>query len=276
MKRVATIILNHDSSKQTDVLVEHLLKYDGDHTDIYVLEVKGNADHFSKYRTWYIRTIQVDTDIMGYANEMNYGLYKLLHEGKYDSYDAYWLLTSDLIFQETSTLKELLAIIDSNKWIGILSPCNKKWGEKYLLKEKDVKCVWYVENNAYLLRREFLQEICDMDVPNYKNFLYDGNNIGGYMVWEELIAKAYANNWAVAITNKVWFDTYRESYILASCLTRNSFEDNNMKHYFDEGLKWLRRKYGFPNHWVMLQYVRHFYKSFFEYNPEYITYMITD
>ena len=37
MKRIATIILNRNLPEVTDRLYEHLIKFDGDLTDIYVV-----------------------------------------------------------------------------------------------------------------------------------------------------------------------------------------------------------------------------------------------
>ena len=36
----------------------------------------------------------------------------------------------------------------------------------------------------------------------------------------------------------------------------------------DEGLKWMKNKYGFSNKWAMHMYVKNFYDKFFQYNPE--------
>ena len=45
------------------------------------------------------------------------------------------------------------------------------------------------------------------------NFLFDGDNFRGYLSESEIIAKAYVNDWAAAITNKV-FAEENESYLL--------------------------------------------------------------
>ena len=43
----------------------------------------------------------------------------------------------------------------------------------------------------------------ETDNPNYYNFVFDGSNFRGYHSESELVAKAYANNWAAAITSDV-------------------------------------------------------------------------
>ena len=49
--------------------------------------------------------------------------------------------------------------------------------------------------------------------PNYLNFCFDGTNFRGYLTENELIAKAYTNDWAAAITSEV-FAEHKESYLL--------------------------------------------------------------
>ena len=75
------------------------------------------------------------------------------------------------------------------------------------------KYFWFIHNNSYFLRREFIESIYNLDKPDYINFLFDGNNFRGYCSESELIAKAYANDWAAAITSEVW-SSENESYLL--------------------------------------------------------------
>ena len=63
------------------------------------------------------------------------------------------------------------------------------------------------------MRREFIESIREINNPNYMNFLFDGNNFRGYLSESELIAKAYANDWAAAITSLVLAEE-NESYLL--------------------------------------------------------------
>jgi hypothetical protein len=44
--------------------------------------------------------------------------------------------------------------------------------------------------------------------------------------------------------------------------------DENLQLYVDEGLKWVKKKYGFNSRWQMIQYSQLFYEKFFEYYPE--------
>jgi len=101
------------------------------------------------------------------------------------------------------------------------------------------------------------------------DFLFDGNNFRGYLFESEIIAKSYANDWAAAITTKV-FAEEDESYLLdKSHLIKTDNYEDNMQLYVEEGLQWIKKKYGFNSRWQMMQYVKLFYDKFFEYYPEY-------
>ena len=53
MKRVATVIINRNLPEITDNLYEHINKYDGELTDIFVLEAGSDSSSLSKYTTWH-------------------------------------------------------------------------------------------------------------------------------------------------------------------------------------------------------------------------------
>lgn len=59
MKNIATIILNRNLPEPTNALVEHIMQYDGEITDIYVVEAGSDEDKISKYCTWYVDTPDV-------------------------------------------------------------------------------------------------------------------------------------------------------------------------------------------------------------------------
>ena len=80
--------------------------------------------------------------------------------------------------------------------------------------------------------------------------------------------KAYANDWAAAITNLI-SSSENESYLLNNNdIIKTETYQNNMKLYLDEGKKWMKRKYGFNSHWYLQQYAKTFYDKFFELYPE--------
>jgi hypothetical protein len=268
-KPIATIILNRNLPLVTDKLVEHIQKYDGDITDIFVVEAGSDKNHLSKYCTWYADWPDALANGLRYSRGMNYGLSQLWADERFKEYEAFFLLTNDSELSSTQTLKPLLQNLKQNRKIGILSPCSKSWGEKLLLEQQQTKFFWFIHNTAYLLRREFVESICNADNPDYMHFLFDGLNFRGYGSESELIAKAYANDWAAAITKEVWVEE-NESYLIenADIIKTDSYEEN-IKLYLEEGKHWMKQKYGFNSRWTMLQYVKSFYDSFFEFHPEY-------
>ena len=111
-------------------------------------------------------------------------------------------------------------------------------------------------------------------MPDHINFLFDGNNFRGYCSESELIAKAYANDWAAGITSKVW-SSENESYLLnkSSQIKTESYKEN-LKLYVQEGKKWMLNKYGYNSKWSMNLYTKSFYDAFFKFHPEFSNYKI--
>ena len=51
-------------------------------------------------------------------------------------------------------------------------------------------------------------------------------------------------------------------------LIKTESYEKNLELYVDEGLKWVKKKYGFNSRWQMMQYSQLFYNKFFEYYPK--------
>lgn len=274
MKRVATIILNRNLADVTDRLYEHLAHYDSDLTDVFVVEAGSDVERLSRYATWHADWPDATAHGLRFSRGMNYGLSQLWKEEKFNQYDAFLLLTNDTELEDKPTLNPLMRILDEHPRVGILSPCGKRWGERMLLKEQSTKYFWFIHNNALLLRREFTEVIMNKEQPDFMNFLFDGANFRGYGSESELIAKAYANDWAAAITTEIIVGE-NESYLLnqADLIKTEGYEEN-IKLYVEEGQRWMRNKYGFNSRWSMQQYVKSFYDRFFEFHPENKSYKV--
>ena len=274
MKRVATIILNRNLPEVTNRLYEHLVQYDGDATDVFVVEAGSDPKRLSRHATWHADWPDAVMHGLRYSRGMNYGLSQLWKEGKFKQYEAFFLLTNDTELNVSPTVEPLMAILDQHSHVGILSPCSARWGERLLLNQQSTKYFWFIHNNAYLLRREFVESIFNEHQPDHMNFLFDGSNFRGYGSESELIAKAYANDWAAAITSSVWAQE-NESHLLdqADLIKTEGYEEN-LKLFVEEGRCWMRKKYGFNSRWSMQKYVKCFYDSFFEFHPEFKTYKI--
>lgn len=274
MKRVATIILNRNLPEVTNRLYEHLLAHDGDMADTFVVEAGSDPDRLSRYSTWHADWPEAKLHGLRYSRGMNYGLSQLWKEGKFRQYEAFFLLTNDTELQASPTVAPLIGILDKHPRVGILSPCSDRWGERLLLKEQPTRYFWFIHNNAYLLRRAFIESIFNESQPDHMGFLFDGSNFRGYGSESELIAKAYANDWAAAITASVRAGE-NESHLLdrADLIKTETYEEN-LNLYVSEGRRWMLNKYGFNSRWSMQQYVKCFYDSFFEFHPEFRDYKI--
>ena len=270
MKLTATIILNRNLPRETNNLVEHLHKFDKDLTNVFVVEAGSEKDNLSKYCTWHVHSHEVMENGLRYSRGMNYGLLELWNSGNWESYDSFFLITNDTKLPAgQKTIETLQALMNEHPRVGLISPCSEKWGEKDLVGQDSTKYFWFIHNNAYFLRREFVDQLIDTNNPTYLDFLFDGNNFRGYLFESEIIAKSYANDWAAAITTKV-FAEEDESYLLdKSHLIKTDNYEDNMQLYVEEGLQWIKKKYGFNSRWQMMQYVKLFYDKFFEYYPEY-------
>ena len=275
MKKVATIILNRNLPKVTEKLFDHIKNYDGDYTDIFVVEAGSDENNLSSKTTWYADWDEAKKEGLRYCRGMNFGLSNLFKEKKFFNYDAFFLLTNDTELEKKETIKPLLEIFEEHERLGILSPCSKRWGEKELLKgPNNTKYFWFIHNNSYFLRRKFIESIINFEKPDHINFLFDGNNFRGFGSESELIAKAYANDWSAAITSKVW-SSENESYLInQSDLIKTETYSDNLRLYVEEGRKWMLNKYGFNSKWSMHLYTKCFYDAFFKFHPEFSKYQI--
>lgn len=274
MKDVATIILNRNLPEPTNRLFAQISKYNNDLTDIFILESGSDESLLSQNYTWHVNTPEVKKEGLRYCRGMNYALQKIYEDNKSSDYKFFLLITNDTEFENKPFIYDLIQIMNDHPKLGLLSPCSKKWGERIILGENQTKYFWYIHNNAYLIRREFIDDIKQKDTSNWMKFFFDGENFRGYGSESEIIAKGYANDWASAITTKVWVEE-NESYLLnqSNIIKTDRFEDN-MRLYIDEGLDWMKLKYGFNSRWQMQLYVKLFYDQFFKYYPEYEKYKV--
>ena len=272
--RVATVILNRNLGTITNNLYKKIYKYNKKYTDIFVIDSGSDVKKKSKYTTWSANWKKAKQNGLRFSRGMNYGLFKMYQENTFKNYEYFLLLTNDSEVESKPFIKELVNIMNKVKSIAILSPCSKKWGEKVLLKEKKLKFFWYIHNNAYFVRKDFIELVRKKKKFNYLNFLFDGKNFRGFGADSELIMKAYKNNMSAAITSKVWIEE-NENYLLKkSSLIKTDPYDRNLKLYINEGLKWIKRKYNFDSRWDMHLHVKKYYNIFFEKNKKLLKYKI--
>ncbi len=267
-KRVATIILNRNLPKITDKLYNNLKKYNKDVSDFFILESGSDYKNLSKNYTWHAKNKSFKKKGLRFFRGMNYALSELYKEGKFHNYDAFFLISNDSEFQNKPIIKKLLKFLDNHDRLAVLSPCSKKWGERFLIPKNSIKYFWFLYDNVLFIRREFIETIYNLKKPGYMNFLFDGSNFRGFGVESELLAKAYSNNWSAGITTAVWREE-NESYLINhSDLIKTEKYDRNLKLYIEEGKKWMKQKYGFTSKWSLNMYVKTLYDNFFLNNPD--------
>ena len=272
-KKTATIILNRNLPDVTDNLVNHINKYDGEFTDIFVIEAGSDEINLSKNMTWYINDEFTMKNGLRYPRGLNLGIKKLYEENKLDNYDSIFFITNDTILQNKKTIEPLRSLLINHDRVGILSPCSEDWGEKIIIKNKKIKYFWFIHSHAYFIRKSFIDDLCNYD-DSYIDLFFDGNNFRGWGLELELIAKGYANNWASAITNDVIVEENNSLLIEKSDLIKTEKFDKNIKLYIDEGKKWMKHKYGFKSKWDMIFYVKAFYEDFFKKNKSLVKFKI--
>jgi len=269
MTKTATIILNRNLPKETDELVEQILKFDSKYTDVFVVEAGSDEDKLSKYCTWHVQTDEVKEHGLRYSRGMNYGLLQLWKGNDWDKYSSFFLITNDTKLPVgQKTILALQEELNKNPRIGLCSPCSKRWGEQELIGENSLKYFWFIHNNAYILRKELVDQLINTDNPSYIDFLFDGNNFRGYLSESEIIAKAYANDWAAEITTAVYAEEEEDYLLDNNKIIKTESYEVNLTIYVDEGLKWIKKKYGFNSRWQMMNHSKLLYDKFFEYFPE--------
>lgn len=273
-KRVATIVLNRNLPEPTNKLCQHLERYDGEMTDLFVVEAGSDDGNLSKFVTWHVNDEKTRITGLRYPRGMNFALHSLYSDKRFDHYDAFFLLTNDTILHPVQTIKPLLEIFEQLPEIGILSPCSREWGESKLFGDEVIKYFWHIHTTAYFLRKSFVKDVCNFTEDEYITFLFDGTNFRGFLTEVELIAKAYANDWTAAITSKVWAEEDESHLLGRHDIIKTEPYELNLKLYVEEGLKWIHKKYGYKSHWQMQQYVIFLYNDYFKRFPSASNYMI--
>lgn len=266
MKKVATIILNRNLPDVTNALVENLERQNMGENDIFVVESGSSQDSLSKYCSWWADWPEALREGLRYPRGFNYGLSMLFRSGKFHHYEYLFLICNDIIFDEP-LLPVLLQEMEQHPKVGILSPCATNWAEKEWIGERATKYVCHGNHLAWLFRRDLIETIMDRVQPDYMNFLYDGTNFRGYCAEQELIIKGYINEYATAITTKVMITEQTDLLKTRHDLIKTERYETNLRRLFDEGQKWMHKKYGFTTRLQMTIYANMFFDRFFDLHP---------
>lgn len=268
MKKTATIILNRNLPKETDLLYEKIKQFNGEHTDIFVVESGSDKNNLSKNCTWWANWDDALERGLRFPRGFNFAFTKLLEEKKYSSYEYFLLVFNDTEVEANAFISKLEDVMTRHPRVGILAPCSEDWGERKLLGENETRYFWYVNHVAWFMRREYIDSIRELEDPTYMNFLYDGTNFRAYESECELIAKGYINDWATAITTEVSVRENKSHLLTKADLIKTEPYNESLKKCLQEGRQWMRRKYGFNTRWSMQLYAKFFYDQFFKYYPQ--------
>jgi hypothetical protein len=264
--RTAIIVLNRNLGKETDQLCEFLKADGGDAVEIFVVESGSEPGRRSRYATWIADSPEAIERGLRYARGFNFGLGNLFSAGRLDEFEFIFLVCNDVEFLGP-VIGPLIGEMDRHPKLGILSPCEQDWGEQKIMGNRDTVYVWHINHIAWLYRTSMVKQIMNAIEPFDLNFLYDGTNFRGYLSDIELVVKAYANDFAAGLTRVVHFRERVELIRNKAEVMRTDPQDVNLKAVVEEGLSWLKRKYGFRSRWQMQQYARLFYEEFFRLNP---------
>jgi len=259
---------------ETDRLVERIKSTDNELTDVFVIESGSDKEKLSKNCTWWVNDSQTMKEGLRLSKGFNFGFCELLKENKYQNYDYFLLLFNDIEIDDGHFLDPLIKIMKKHPRLGILSPCSHEWGEKFLFKNKETKYVWVASQCAWLIRRDFIEDVRTRNSPSVMNFLYDGNNFRSYQSDLELIMKGYLNDWTTAITTEVWATENKSHLLQKSDLIKTEPYQESLQLCLAQGREWLHQKYGYKSRWQMPMQCKLLYDQFFQHYPEYVSYRI--
>ena len=265
-KPVATLILNRNLPIKSDELGDHLLKWNGDITDVFIIESGSDSDKLSKHRKFWANWPDAIKNGLRITRGFNYGLMELERCNKYQ---FYFMITNDVMFPPEPTVEILLNEMEQWSKFGIISPTSPIWGESQLMPPLTTKCHWLIPHVAWMFRSKFLDTIKEQNNPTYLNYFYDGENFRGYDADTEIGIKAYLNNYSLAITNKT--QIIEDHSLNEKMADFMKIEKQEVHHslMFKEGLAWMKKKYGFDSKLEMRMWAKQVYEEFFYHNKDY-------
>lgn len=263
---VATLILNRNFPQVTDRLVAHLQKWNQGLTDIYVIESGSDKAKLSQHCSFWANWPEAMAHGLRWARGFNYGLIELERMGKH--YDYYFLVMGDSIFDEQPTIAPMLKIMTDYSKIGIVSPLSPHWGENHHFTNATVRCFYLFPHVSWLFRGSLLTKLRSNN-PTIMNYLYDGTNFRGYYDDIEALVRTYQSDFAAAITNQVTFREAEEITLNHAAAMKTDAQAVHRRLMMDEGLQWMKHKYGFAGKGDFKRWAIEEYKAFLRRNSEY-------
>jgi len=265
-RRVAIIILSRNLPDRVENLVREFREHDTDASDIYVIEAGTDRERLSPHYTTWASSDEVMQEGLRLPRGFNLGLLELLRTGRFHDYDFFFLVRAT-VGLEGPVISRLLTQMSAHPRVGILSPCGATWEERALIGPDDLRYVWHINHYAWLVRRELVELVMEREDPSMINLLFDGTNFRGYGTDLELVTKGYINEYATALSTAAFLNEDPELLMSQADLIKTDPFGVNARIVFEEGFRWMRRKYGFRTRLQMQVYAEMWYERFFALNP---------
>jgi len=162
-------------------------------------------------------------------------------------------------------MSKLLSIVETEPALAAVKPLEPGSPFIELLGEQRVSAAWHLEEGPWLVRDSFIQQ---QRSRNAARDFFDHDNFRGYLTSLELSFRAYANGWWVAATDLVLLSENESLLVDRAELIHTEPIDVNRRLLLEEGIAWLRSKYGIDDPWSYAQLVRLLHDRFVIEHPE--------
>ena len=261
MSKTAIILLNRNLPDVTDSLYDELKSCSSSVADIFVIESGSDSQNLSSHMSYYANWPEAINNGLRYSGGMNFGLMNVRNDFP-GVYDSYLLLAYDTMLLSSNPVQKLRSVLLETEKCGIVSPIGENWGESLIMKDGKPKAFWHIHNNCYLLSESLVSNLVVQN-SDYRSYLFDASNFRGYGADTELIAKAYLNGFQAVIAPDVCSRELTELLRERYSVIKTDNESQNFSLYIEEGLQWMKSKYGFSSRWDMNNFALMAYRQFF-------------
>jgi len=266
MSKIACIILQRNMPQATKKILDSVFSLNSNTTDFFVVESGSDEDQVIKdsrlssvfHANWEEAKVGLRT-----GRGMNYGL---LEVQKIKEYDYYMFCTGDCMFEEGSEFQRLISLFEQNSKLGILSPVSLKWGQD-LPKDRKLSLQFLVPLVCYMFRKSALQDLIEGET--YYDRLFDcKTNWRMYDVDTSKVIEGYKKDWAFGITNEIKIQEDEDLIYQNVLQSKTEDKATHRTLMYQEGLKWMKEKYGFNSKQDMRAWGRYEMEMFLQRNPE--------
>tara|TARA_A100001011_G_scaffold399324_1_gene507446 strand:- start:1751 stop:2578 length:828 start_codon:yes stop_codon:yes gene_type:complete len=271
MKKCCTILLQRNLPDITNKIGDKIIKNSSHLTDFYVVESGSDDDKLSKFKNNTFHANWPEAKRMGLrtGRGFNYGLSELEKLGK--KYKYYFMITGDTVFETDDFVNVLVSEMEKHGKMGILSPLSRGWTEfKGMWGSNRTMACTLIPHVSWIVRRELIEVIGKDYNKDYMGYLYDGENFRCYDADTEILVKCYNNNFFPAVTSKVFMT--EDSFLTDRNVDVMKTERRELhrKLMWDEGMAWLKKKYGFDGKIPMRNLLNNSCANFFKRNQDLI------